>query len=116
LCTTALKYQRCDGGTEVPDVPKEPTTPSKQRKRPLTQPIGPPTKRTANDNDAALNTINPRSVCDHGSIPIAGPSASYSALLVPFIHAVANKISDVTNNSQLVEAKTKNFFFKYPAI
>jgi hypothetical protein len=86
--------------TEVPDVLKEPTAPSKQRKRPLTQPTGPPTKRTANDNAAALNTIapvNPRLVCDHGSMPIAGPSASYSALLVPFIHAVANKISDVTN-------------------
>jgi hypothetical protein len=82
--------------TEVPHVPKEHTTPSK-RKRPAARPMGPPAKRAANDNDAALNTINQSSVCDHGSIPIAGPSASYSALLVPFIHAVANKISDITN-------------------
>jgi hypothetical protein len=35
-------------------------------------------------------------------MPIAGPSVSYSALLVPFMHAVANKISDVTNELPVV--------------
>jgi hypothetical protein len=50
-------------------------------------------------------------VCDFGSIPTHAGERTYTALLVPFIHAVINKVSAITNEAPLAFAHRFKFGF-----
>jgi hypothetical protein len=52
-----------------------------------------------------------RTVCDFGVPPAYGSEQTFSALLVPFIHAVINRVSTITNEAPLAFAHHFKFGF-----
>jgi hypothetical protein len=76
---------------------KAPSTPTKQSTiaptRASTRLAPPPKRRRVSLRRPAPST----SMCDFGDVPSITGSSKASALLVPFIHAVTNKVSNITN-------------------
>jgi hypothetical protein len=81
---------------------KSPSTPSRGSAT-NTAPPGPARKRQ--------RVLPLRTVCDFGVPPAYGSEQTFSALLVPFIHAVINRVSTITNEAPLASAHHFKFGF-----
>jgi hypothetical protein len=98
-----------------PDVPRTPVKSSRQT-RSSAQPSRPPAKR-ARFHRGRAGAVDRASVCFHGQLPrrssARGGIVTHSALLVPFIHAVAQEISSITNEIP-VDNKFKFNYTEFP--
>jgi hypothetical protein len=110
--------------TVAKEDPKPPATPTKQTKRSLSTPNGPRSKRRATGGGNVGGNVDPvtrvshETVCHFGEVPRRSSRNSivtHSALLVPFIHAVANKISSVTHELPRDDKgkRVRHFRFNY---